>query len=74
MALSSTYVHGVRDVCETFVVVAQVFKVQGEDLQIYAVKEVYMKNLNDIVKKAYMNEIKLLNRLRDKPEIITLYD
>ncbi len=50
------------------------FKVQGEDLRIYALKVVYLKNLNDVVKKAYMNEIILLNRLRDRPEIITLYD
>lgn len=52
----------------------QVFKVLGEDAQIFALKEVYLKNLDDTVKKAYLNEIRLLKRLRDKPEIITLYD
>lgn len=46
----------------------------GEDFQIYALKEVYMKSLDESIKKAYINEIKLLKRLRDKPEIITLHD
>lgn len=45
-----------------------------EEFQMYALKEVYLKNLDDVIKKAYLNEIRLLKRLRDKPEIITLYD
>lgn len=50
------------------------FKVIAEDFEIYALKEVYLKNLDDVIKKAYLNEIRLLKRLKDKPEIITLYD
>ena len=46
----------------------------GEDYQIYALKEVYMRHVDPAIKTAYINEIKLLNKLRDKPEIITLYD
>ena len=46
----------------------------GEDYQIYALKEVYMKHVDPAIKTAYINEIKLLNKLREKPEIITLHD
>ena len=46
----------------------------GEDLKTYALKEIYLKNLDEVVKKAYVNEVKLLNNLSSKPEIITLYD
>ena len=54
--------------------ILQVFKVLGKDLQPYALKEVYMKHLDDVIKNAYLNEIRLLKRLRGKPEIITLHD
>ena len=46
----------------------------AEDFQMYALKEVYLGNLDDVIKRAYLNEIRLLERLKDKPEIITLYD
>ena len=46
----------------------------GEDYQIYALKEVYMRHVDPGIKTAYINEIKLLNKLREKPEIITLHD
>lgn len=46
----------------------------GDDHKIYAVKEVYMKHVDPAVKKAYVNEVKLLTKLRDRPEIVTLYD
>ena len=46
----------------------------GEDWQMYALKEVYLKHVDPAVKSAYVNEIRLLSRLRDKPEIITLHD
>jgi len=48
--------------------------VVGEDYQVYALKEVYIRHVDPAIKTAYINEIKLLNRLRDKPEIITLHD
>lgn len=51
----------------------QVFKVVGEeDFQTYALKEVYLKHVDPAIKSAYINEIKLLKKLSDKPEIITL--
>ena len=50
------------------------YQVLGEDSQIYAMKEVYLKNLDDVVKSAYINEIKLLQQFQEKPEIVTLYD
>ena len=53
---------------------SQVFKVLGEDRNIYAIKEVYIKHALPEIKTAYVNEIKLLNKLRDKPGIITLHD
>ena len=46
----------------------------GEDGNIYAIKEVYIKHAPPEIKTAYVNEIKLLKKLRDKPGIITLYD
>ena len=46
----------------------------GEDYQTYVLKEVYIKHVDPAIKKAYVNEIKLLNRLREKPEIIMLHD
>ena len=52
----------------------QVFKVLGEDGNIYAIKEVYVKHALPEIKTAYVNEIKLLNKLQDKPGIITLHD
>ena len=47
---------------------------RGDDEQSYALKEVYMKNLDRAVKMAYVNEIKLLRKLKGHSEIITLYD
>lgn len=55
-------------------IASQVYKVLGDDHKIYAVKEVYMKHVDPAVKKAYVNEVKLLTKLRDRPEIVTLYD
>ena len=50
------------------------FKVVGEsDYQTYALKEVYLKHVDQDIRKAYINEIRLLKKLSDKPEIITLY-
>ena len=52
----------------------QVFKVVSEeDFQTYALKEVYLKHVDPAIKHAYINEIKLLNKLNNKPEIITLH-
>ena len=52
----------------------QVFKVVGEsDHQMYALKEVYVKHVDPAIKTAYINEIKLLKKLANKPEIITLH-
>ena len=52
----------------------QVFKVVSEeDFQTYALKEVYLKYVDPAIKQAYVNEIKLLNKLTSKPEIITLH-
>lgn len=55
---------------------AQVYKVLAvdEDFKTYALKEVYVKHVDPAIKMAYVNEIKLLKKLRDKPGIITLYD
>jgi serine/threonine protein kinase len=51
-----------------------VFKVVSElDYQTYALKEVYLKHIDPDIKSAYINEIRLLKRLSDKPEIVTLY-
>lgn len=44
-----------------------------EDLQTYALKEVYLKHVDPAIKQAYVNEIRLLNKLSNKPEIITLH-
>ena len=52
----------------------QVFKVISNDGNVYALKEVYMKHSVPQIKAAYINEIKLLRKLKGKPEIITLHD
>ena len=44
------------------------------DGNVYALKEVYMKHSVPQIKAAYINEIKLLRKLKGKPEIITLHD
>lgn len=54
--------------------VVQVYKVISEDYRIYALKEVYLKHVDPAIMKAYVNEIRLLKKLQEKPEIITLYD
>ena len=52
----------------------QVFKVVGEsDYQTYALKEVYLKHVDRDIKNAYINEIRLLKKLSDKPEIVSLH-
>ena len=43
------------------------------DYQTYALKEVYLKHVDQEIRNAYINEIRLLKKLSDKPEIITLY-
>ena len=46
----------------------------SEDAQLYALKEVYIKNAPNEIKSAYINEVKLLKKLKGQPEIITLFD
>ena len=62
--------HYVSSVC----VCVQVFKVAAEDYQTYALKEVYLKHVDPAIISAYTNEIRLLNKLQGKPEIITLHN
>ena len=40
----------------------------------FALKEVYLKNVESAVMNAYVTEIKFLQKLKDNEEIITLYD
>ena len=46
----------------------------GEDAQLYALKEVYIKAAPNEIKSAYVNEVKLLKKLKNQVEIITLFD
>ncbi len=46
----------------------------GEDFQIYALKEVYIKHVDPVIKEVFINEIKLLKRLSIRREIITLHN
>ena len=45
----------------------------NEDCEIFALKEVYLKHVDDAVKKAYVTEINFLKRLKNVPEVITLH-
>ena len=58
---------------QTMLQVYKVLALNG-DYQAYALKEVYIKHTDPAIKQAYINEIKLLKKLRGKPEIITLHD
>ena len=46
----------------------------SDDGNIYALKEIYMKGSPTEIKAAYINEIKLLKKLKGQPQIITLHD
>jgi len=53
---------------------SKVYKVLGEDKNIYALKQVDLHGVADFDKKQYIDEIKLLERLRDYPCIINLIE
>ena len=46
----------------------------SEEAQLFALKEVYIRDAHPEIKSAYINEVKLLKKLRGRPEIITLFD
>ena len=52
----------------------QVYKVIAADGQVYAMKEVYLKRVDKVVKQAYIQEIKFLEQLKGRKEVITLHD
>ena len=45
----------------------------SENCEMYAVKEVYLKHVDDAVKNAYVTEINFLKRLKNFPEVVTLH-
>ena len=45
-----------------------------EDFQTFALKEVYLKHLDNAVKKAYVTEVQFLKQLKNVPEVVTLHD
>ena len=51
----------------------KVFKVVSEDFEIFALKEVYLKHLDNAVKRAYVTEINFLKLLKNVPEVATLH-
>lgn len=53
---------------------SKVYKVIGTDFQIYALKKVRLKGLDNATIEGYMNEIDLLHRLASNPWIIRLLD
>ncbi|CAI8048691.1 Serine/threonine-protein kinase mph1 [Geodia barretti] len=52
---------------------SKVFKVVNEDFEIFALKEVYLKHLDEAVKRAYATEMNFLKLLRNVPEVATLH-
>lgn len=52
----------------------KVFRVVGEDSRIYALKRIKIKHQDERMIEAVRNEIDLLEKLRGKPHIITLFD
>jgi serine/threonine-protein kinase TTK/MPS1 len=52
----------------------KVYKVIGEDLKIYALKRVKFNPEDTRAVESYKNEINLLRSLKDKPNIIQMYD
>lgn len=45
----------------------------SEDFEIFALKEVYLKHLDNAVKRAYITEINFLKMLKNVPEVATLH-
>ena len=51
----------------------KVFEVVSEDFKIFALKEVYLKHLDNAVKRAYVTDINFLKLLENVPEVATLH-
>ena len=51
-----------------------VYKVLNSDNEILALKCVKLKDLPKTLQENYINEVRLLSKLRNKPGIVTLID
>ena len=52
----------------------QVYEVENEKRQRFAVKRVELEDVDDFIMQSYLNEINLLLKLKGEPSIIELYD